>query len=130
MGKAVGAGTEKGAKVTTYYTDEAGKGRTLLRALVIVEQPLVAITVSNESQWAVSPSESKTSEPSLICSNWGAGTTNSVYPQSNQTKVFLADVHGRQVDSFLPSKGNGKHTLKVLLARGCTLLTGHVPSSR
>ncbi len=25
MGKAVGAGTEKGAKVTSYYTDEAGK---------------------------------------------------------------------------------------------------------
>jgi hypothetical protein len=25
MGKAVGAGTEKGAKVAAYYTDEAGK---------------------------------------------------------------------------------------------------------
>ena len=25
MGKAVGAGTEKGAKVTAYYMDEAGK---------------------------------------------------------------------------------------------------------
>ncbi|HTQ95261.1 MAG TPA: hypothetical protein VMH89_00570, partial [Candidatus Acidoferrum sp.] len=25
MGKAVGAGTEKGAKVTVYYTEEAGK---------------------------------------------------------------------------------------------------------
>jgi hypothetical protein len=25
MGKAVGAGTKKGAKVTAYYTDEAGK---------------------------------------------------------------------------------------------------------
>jgi hypothetical protein len=25
MGKAVGAGTEKGAKVMAYYTDEAGK---------------------------------------------------------------------------------------------------------
>jgi hypothetical protein len=25
MGKAVGAGTEKGAKVTVYYTEETGK---------------------------------------------------------------------------------------------------------
>ena len=40
---------------------------------------------------------------------------------------LLADIHGRQVYFFLPSEGNGKLALKVLLARGTTLLAWHVP---